>query len=178
MSQAISLDRCQKSVGDSLRRNDLCKASKLSPPYPRYVLTARRPTITLQWRNLTFFFFLNFKIFNSYMRSQTWTPLLPPSPQHLSGSSPCNSPKHAAPYIRHGLAIQFLHDSIHVTIPSSQIIPPSPSPSESKSLVYTSVSFFLSCIQGRHCHLPKFHIYVLVYCKCLGSKMKSQFYNC
>ena len=48
--------------------------------------------------------------------------------------------------------------------PFSQIIPPSPSPSESKSPLYTSVSFFLSCIQGRHCHLPKFHIYVLVYC--------------
>ena len=48
------------------------------------------------------------------MRSQTWTPLPPPSPQHLSGSSPCTSPKQAAPYIRHGLAIQFLHDSIHV----------------------------------------------------------------
>ena len=51
------------------------------------------------------------------MRSQTWTPLPPPSPQHLSGSSPCTSPKHAAPYIRHGLAIQLLHDSIHVRIP-------------------------------------------------------------
>ena len=24
--------------------------------------------------------------------------------------------------------------------------------------------FLLSCIQGRHCHLSKFHIYVLVYC--------------
>ena len=35
-----------------------------------------------------FYFFFNFKIFNSYMRSQTWTPLPPPSPQHLSGSSP------------------------------------------------------------------------------------------
>ena len=64
-----------------------------------------------------FLFFLNFKIFNSYMRSQTWTPLPPPSPQHLSGSSPCTSPKQAAPYVRHGLAIQFLHDSIHVIIP-------------------------------------------------------------
>ena len=51
-----------------------------------------------------FSFFLNFKIFNSYMRSQTWTPLPPPSPQHLSGLSPCTSPKQAAPYIRHGLA--------------------------------------------------------------------------
>ena len=48
------------------------------------------------------------------MRSQTWTPLPPPSPQHLSGSSPCTSPKHAALCVRHGLAIQFLHDSIHV----------------------------------------------------------------
>ena len=48
------------------------------------------------------------------MRSQTWTPLPPPSPQHLSGSSSCTSPKHAAPYVRHGLAIQFLHDSIQV----------------------------------------------------------------
>ena len=37
-------------------------------------------------------------------------------------------------------------------------------PSESKSPLYTSVSFLLSCIQGRHCHLSKFHIYVLVYC--------------
>ena len=37
--------------------------------------------------------------------------------------------------------------------PFSQIVPPSPSPSESKSPLYTSVSFFLSCIQGRHCHL-------------------------
>ena len=37
-------------------------------------------------------------------------------------------------------------------------------PSESKSPLYTAVSLSLSCIQGRHCHLPKFHIYVLVYC--------------
>ena len=29
-------------------------------------------------------------------------------------------------------------------------ITPSPSPSESKSPLYTAVSFFLSCIQGRH----------------------------
>ena len=51
-------------------------------------------------------------------------------------------------------------------MPFSQIIPPSPSPSpsESKSPLYTSVSLLLSCIQGRHCHLSKFHIYTLVYC--------------
>ena len=99
-----------------------------------------------------------------YMRSQTWTPLPPPSPQHLSGSSPCTSPKHAVSCIRHRLEIRFLHDSIHVSMPFSQIIPPSPSPPESKTLFYTSVSLFLSRIQGYRYHLSKFHIYVLAYC--------------
>ena len=47
-------------------------------------------------------------------------------------------------------------------MPFSQIIPPSPCPTESKRLFYTSVSLLLSRIQGYH--LSKFHIYVLVYC--------------
>ena len=42
--------------------------------------------------------------------------------------------------------------------------PPSPSPTESKRLFYTSVSLLLSCIQGCRYHLSKFHIYALVYC--------------
>ena len=41
--------------------------------------------------------------------------------------------------------------------------PPHPLP-ESKRLIYTSVSLLLSCIQGYHYHLSKFHIYALVYC--------------
>ena len=46
----------------------------------------------------------------------------------------------------------------------SQIIPPSPSPTKSKRLFYTSVSLLLSRIQGYCHHLSKFHIYALVYC--------------
>ena len=46
----------------------------------------------------------------------------------------------------------------------SQIIPPSPSPTESKRLFYTSMSLLLSHIQAYHYHLSKFHIYALVYC--------------
>ena len=45
-----------------------------------------------------------------------------------------------------------------------QIIPPSPSPTQSKSVFFTSVSFLLSHIQGHHYHLSKFHMYALIYC--------------
>ena len=54
-----------------------------------------------------------------YMSSQTWTPLPPPTPYHLSGSFLCTSPKHPVSCIGHRLAIRFLHDSIHVSMPFS-----------------------------------------------------------
>ena len=96
-------------------------------------------------------------------------PNLNPSPTsllyHLSGLSQCTSPKHPVSCIEPGLAIRFLYDIIHVSMPFSQIIPPSPSPTESKRLSYTSVSLLLSCIQGYHYHLSKLHMYVLVYCE-------------
>ena len=121
------------------------------------------------WRLITFQYCIGFAI---HQRESTTgihvfpilNPLPPPSPYHPSGSSQCNSPEHPVSCIEPGLAICFTYDNIHVSMPFSQIIPPSPFPTESKRLFYTFVSLLLSCIQGYHYHLSKFHIYVIVYC--------------
>ena len=96
-----------------------------------------------------------------YLCSPSWSPLPPPSPSHPSGSSQCTSPEHLVSCIEPGLAIHFLYDNIDVSMLFSQIIPPSPSPSESKRLFYTSVFLLLSGIQFYCYHLSKFHIYAL-----------------
>ena len=123
-----------------------------------------------------FFFFFYFTILYWFCHTSTWirhgcthvphpeSPHLPPSPYHPSRSSQRTSPKHPVSCIKPGLAISFLYDIICVSMPFSQIIPPSPSPTESKRLFYTSVSLLLSRIQGYCYHLSKFHIYALVYC--------------
>ena len=124
--------------------------------------------IYFNWRLITLQYCIGFAI--HWHESATGIhvfPILnrpPPSPYHPSGSSQCTSPKHPVSCIEPGLMIHFMHDIIHVSMPFSQIIPPSPSPSESKRQFYTSVSVLLSPIQGYHYHLSKFHIYVLVYC--------------
>ena len=87
----------------------------------------------------------------------------PPSPSQSSGSSQCTCPEHPVWCIEPELAIYFTYN-IYVSMLFSQIIPPSPSPTESRSLFFTSVSLLLSLIQGHRYHLSKFHIYVLIYC--------------
>ena len=68
---------------------------------------------------------------------------LPPTslPTHLSGSSQCSSLEHPVSCIEPGLAIYFTYDNVHVSMLFFRIMPPLPSPTESKSLFFTSVSF-------------------------------------
>ena len=100
--------------------------------------------------------------------NQPWVYICSPSWPSLPIPSLRVIPAHQlwAPCLMHqpGLAIYFTYDNIHVSMLFSHITPPSPSPTESKKLFYTSVSLLLSCIQGHRYHLSKFHIYVLVYC--------------
>ena len=70
-----------------------------------------------------------------YMCSPSWTLLPPPSPYHPSGLSQCTSPKHPVSCIEPGLATRFIYDIICISMPFSQIILPSPSPTESKRSV-------------------------------------------
>ena len=55
----------------------------------------------------------------------------------------CTSPKHPVSCIKPGLAIHFTYDNIHVSLPFSQIIPPSPSSTESIQLVKLSEMFIM-----------------------------------
>ena len=87
-------------------------------------------------------------------------PPSPPAPSRSSQSTRSERLSHASDLDWRSIS----HDNIHVSMSFSQIIPPLPSPTESKRLFYTSVSLLLSRIQGYHYHLSKFHIYALVYC--------------
>jgi len=144
------------------------------------ILRTLHPMYLFIWLFICILFFFNFifQLYNIvlvlpniemnlpqvYMCSPSWTLLPPPSPYRPSGSSQCTSPKHPVSCIEPGLATRSIYDIIRISMPFSQIIPPSPSPTESKRLFYTSVSLLLSRIQGYCYHLSKFHIYALVYC--------------
>ena len=85
------------------------------------------------------------------------SPLPPLSPSHPPGSSQCTSTEHPVSCSEPGLAICFTYDNIHVSVLFSRIIPPSPSPAESKRLFFTSVSLAVSQI-GSWSLLPCYHL--------------------
>ena len=88
-----------------------------------------------------------------YICPPSQTPLPPPSLSYPSGLSHCTSFECPVPCIKLGLVIYFTHGNIHVSMLFSQIIPLSPSPTESKSLFFTSVSLLLLTyrVQQSHC---------------------------
>ena len=91
----------------------------------------------------------------------------PPSQYPPSGSSQRTSPKHPVLCIEPGLATRFIYDITHVSMPFSQISPPSPSPTESIRLIYTSVSLLLSRTQGYRYHLSKLNFLNFYMCSLL-----------
>ena len=95
-------------------------------------------------------------------------PILSPPPTFLPVQSlwviPVHQPQASCIMHQTWTVIHFIYDIIHVSMPLSQIIPPSPSPTKSQRLFYISVSLLLSLIQGYRYHLSTFHIYALLYC--------------
>ena len=84
-------------------------------------------------------------------------------PLHPSGLSQCTGFECPVSGTELGLVIYFTYGNIHVSMLFSQIIPPLPSPTDSKSLFFISVSLLLSHIKYHHYHLSKFHIHELIY---------------
>ena len=90
-------------------------------------------------------------------------PLPHPSLPHSSGLSQNTDFERLASCIELALVIDFTYGNVHISRLFSQIIPPLPSLTESKSLIFTSVCLLLPCIWDCRYHLSKFHTHVLVY---------------
>ena len=86
--------------------------------------------------------------------TQPWVYVSPstslPTPSLCRGLSQSTGVEHPASCIELAPVIYFTH----VSVLCSQITPPSPSPTESKSLFFTSVSLLPSCMQGHRVRMP------------------------
>ena len=114
------------------------------------------------------------QICHGYTRVPHPEPLshLPPSLYHPSGSSQRTSPEHPVSCIGPGLAIHFTYDVIHVSMPFSQIISPSPSPRVQKTVLCLkkTLKVWSLCLLLAECSSPSsfahgvklFHIYNLI----------------
>ena len=139
----------------------MIKTTKLSIEFFKYKF------IYFNWRLITLQYCIGFAIYQHESSTGIHVfPILNPPRTSLPIPSlwviPVHQPQGSC--IEPGLAICFLYDIIHVSMTFPQIIPPSPSPTESKRLFYISASLLLSHIQDYHYHLLKLHIYALVYC--------------
>ena len=123
-----------------------CSASFCTPK-PKLPITPGISNFFLLYNTVLVLPYINMNLPRVYISSHSQTPLPPPSPYDPSGLSQCTSPKYPVSCIEPRLVIRFLYDIINVSMPFSQIIPPSPSPTESKSLFCTSSSF---CIPIRY----------------------------
>ena len=81
-----------------------------------------------------------------HVSSRPEPPHLPPSPLYPSGLSQSTGFGCPASCIEVVLAVCFICGNVHGSMLFSQVITPSPSPIESKSLFFTSVSPFLPCM--------------------------------
>ena len=124
--------------------------------------------IYFNWRVITLQYYIGFGIHQHESTTGVHMfPILNPRPTslptHPSGSSQCTSPKHPVScmnldwwFVSYMILYMFQCHS-----PKSS--PPSPSPTESKRLFYTSMSLLLSHIQCYHYHLSKHQYSILTH---------------
>ena len=107
--------------------------------------------IYFNWRIVTLQYCDGFAIYQYesatgvHVSPPSWTRFSPPSLLHPSRLSQSTDFGCSASYIKLALVIYFTYPKVYVSMLFFQIIPPSPSPTESISLFFMSVSSLLPC---------------------------------